>query len=159
MWTIRDARDDDSPTILGILAQVFAEHGFVFAVDEEMPEMRRVDTVFRGHGGRFLVVEQMGAIVGFCGWIPSPAAAGDGLEMKRFYVDRRYRGQGLGTGLITAVESEAVRRRCRFIELWSDTRLLRAHALYERLGYRRQMNTRALNDLSASIEYHYLKWL
>jgi hypothetical protein len=43
------------------------------------------------------------------------------------------------------------------MELWSDTRFLDAHRLYERLGYRRTGRTRELHDLSDTVEYEFDK--
>lgn len=36
--------------------------------------------------------------------------------------------------------------------LWSDTRFVGSHALYESLGYHRMLHTRELNDLSNTEE-------
>jgi putative acetyltransferase len=57
------------------------------------------------------------------------------------------------------VEREAARNSAAFVELWSDTRFLDAHRLYERLGYTRSPHTRELQDLSNSVEFHFLKHL
>jgi len=43
------------------------------------------------------------------------------------------------------------------VHLWTDTRFTDAHRLYERLGYARLDETRALHDRSGTVEYHYRK--
>jgi putative acetyltransferase len=50
-------------------------------------------------------------------------------------------------------------RRASAIELWSDTRFLDAHRLYEKRGYVRGPKTRELHDKSKSVEYYYRKAL
>ena len=67
------------------------------------------------------------------------------------------RRAGLGSRLCELVETHARHRRVRFVELWTDTRFTDAHRLYERRGYVRGPETRALHDLSNSIEYYYHK--
>ena len=54
-------------------------------------------------------------------------------------------------------ESEARVREARSLILWTDTRFEDAHRLYDRLGFIRAGHTRALNDGSNTIEYHYAK--
>jgi len=43
--------------------------------------------------------------------------------------------------------------------LWTDTRFHQAHRFYERLGYQSDSRTRAIDDLSRSVEYFYSKRL
>jgi hypothetical protein len=43
--------------------------------------------------------------------------------------------------------------------LWTDTRFQTAHRFYERLGYQSDGRTRAIDDLSRSVEYFYSKRL
>ena len=57
------------------------------------------------------------------------------------------------------VEDEAKSNAATFLELWTDTRFGAAHSLYERLGFSRSRTTRALVDLSNSVEFHYRKAL
>jgi putative acetyltransferase len=106
-------------------------------------------------GGRFWTAEMDGIIVG-CGGI-APAHDPAGAELKHLYVSKHVRRAGLGTAFVRLVEEEAARRRASFVELWSDTRFLDAHRLYERLGYTRLPDTRELDDLSNSIEFHFIK--
>jgi putative acetyltransferase len=57
------------------------------------------------------------------------------------------------------VEEEARSRGAETLELWSDTRFVDAHRLYERLGYVRGEETRELHDLSRSTELYFQKAL
>lgn len=76
------------------------------------------------------------------------------------YVAAGVRRQGLGTSLVGLVEAEATDRHgAAAVDLWTDTRFHDAHRLYERLGYERQPETRAIGDLSNSVEYHYRRRL
>ena len=84
----------------------------------------------------------------------APAAA-TGVALHKLYVARAARRQGLGTRLCELIFEEARRRGATFVELWSDTRFLDAHRLYENLGFVRGPETRELHDLSDTREFYY----
>jgi putative acetyltransferase len=155
---IREARDDDAAGLIALIGAVFSEYpGCVLELDHEMPQLKAIDTAFSAMGGRFWTAELDGIIVG-CGGV-APAHDPAGAELKHLYVSKHARRAGLGTALVRLVEEEATRRRSSFVELWSDTRFLDAHRLYERLGYTRLSDTRELDDLSNSIEFHFIKMM
>jgi putative acetyltransferase len=87
----------------------------------------------------------------------TPAHAAGGIELRKLYVAKDARRIGLGNRLCELIESEAQRRAAAFVELWSDTRFLDAHRLYEKRGYVRGPQTRELHDISSSVEYFYRK--
>ena len=62
-------------------------------------------------------------------------------------------------GCVLDVEERARALGRTRVELWTDTRFIDAHRLYERLCYERGPETRALHDLSRTIEYFYRKLL
>ena len=57
-------------------------------------------------------------------------------EIKRMWIDRRLRGQGLGGRLLDELESVAYAEGCSVIRLDSNGRLDAAIALYRARGYR-----------------------
>ena len=153
---IRDARDDDALDVIELIGSVFGEYpGCVMDVDGEMPELRRIASSFAEHDGRFWVAERERRIVGMVGYT---RVGPDGFELKKLYVHRRERKTGLGGALLDRVEGALRERNARGVELWSDTRFRTAHAFYERRGYMRG-GTRALGDLSKSLEFHFTKVL
>jgi putative acetyltransferase len=157
---VRDGRDDDAEALISLIGDVFAEYpGCVLDVDGELPELRAVATSFQRWGGRFWVAELEGEregerrVIGCVGMTPS--AEGGGVELRKLYVEKSARKMGLGSALCAIVEGEARAMGAPFVELWSDTRFDRAHALYERRGYVRGPMTRDLHDKSASVEYFF----
>ena len=52
-------------------------------------------------------------------------------------VDAPSRGQGIGTALVAAAESELAVRGCGLLEITSNLKRTDAHAFYESLGYER----------------------
>ena len=150
MVVVRPATDGDAAGVITLIAAIFDEYpGCVLDVDAEEPELRAPASRFE----RFWVAEQDGAVVGCIALATHP----DHVELKKLYVGRAARGQGLGRRLIDLVEAHARAVASPRIELWSDTRFETAHAVYERLGYVRQPATRDLHDLSNTTEYHYVR--
>jgi putative acetyltransferase len=155
---IRAGRDGDGEQLIALIGACFAEYpGCILDVDGEMPELRMIATSFATQRGCFWVAEHAGLLVGSVGIVP--ATDQRGTELRKLYVTSTMRRRGLGTALCDLVEAEARRRRAAFVDLWSDTRFVDAHRLYERRGYVRGPDTRALHDLSHTVEYYYRKRL
>ena len=153
---IRDARDDDAESLIALIGGCFAEYpGCILDVDGELPELRAIATFFRQHDGRFWVAEEYTRVVGSVGVLPAPNP--QGMELRKLYVAKAARRQGLGGRLCDLAEATAQARGAALIDLWSDTRFIDAHRLYERRGYERGHNTRLLHDLSQSVEYYFRK--
>lgn len=152
MAAVRPATDDDAAGVIDLIARVFAEYpGCVLDVDREEPELRTPRSSF----DRFWVVEENGAVVGCIGC----TLHGDICELKKLYVDADARGRGWARQLVELVEGTARDYAASLVELWSDTRFVAAHAVYERFGYRPTGRTRDLHDLSNTTEYHFTKRL
>ena len=155
MAEIRPARDTDSAAIIDLIAAVFAEYpGCVLDVDGELPHLLRPASAFAEWGGELWVAEQDGRVVACAGYTNQDGK----VELKHLYVAAAARRQGLAARLCQLVEEAARRGGHSRLELWTDTRFADAHRLYERLGYVRG-HTREVQDLSQSVEYHYLKEL
>ena len=151
---IRAARDEDSAGLIALIAGVYADYpGCVLDVDSEEPELRAPAAHAVSAGGAWWVAIRGDAVVGSIALRP----AGVDAELKKLYVARSERGRGLGAALVATAEREAAARGAARILLWTDTRFTDAHRLYERLGYARQPGTRALDDRSASVEFHFVK--
>jgi len=151
MARIRPASDADSAGVIAVIAGVYAEYpGCVLDVDREEPALRTPASSF----DRFWVVEEGGRVGGCVG-----VSLGETAELKKLYLDAALRGKGLGRELIALVEETARAAGAKRIELWSDTRFVTAHAVYERCGYRKTGRTRDLHDLSNTTEFHFEKGL
>jgi putative acetyltransferase len=155
--SLRHVRDDDAEALVALIGGIYADYpGCVLEPDGLDADLRTLGTDYAAKGGEFWVVEEDGRIVACAGW--SPYADG-GVELKRLYVAKPVRRQGLGERLVGLVEYAARTHSADVVELWSDTRFEDAHRLYERLGYVRQPETRELHDASNSVEYHFRKQL
>lgn len=155
--SVRSARDDDANDLIALIGGCFAEYpGCVLDVDGEIPELRGIASYAQRRGGAFWAVESDGTVVACVGAMPT---ADRGVELVKLYVHADARRNGLGRRLIGQVETFAHDRQASHIGLWTDTRFTAAHRAYEACGYVRQRATRALNDKSNTVEYHYRKTL
>lgn len=149
---VREAAGNDSAAVIDLIARCFADYpGCVMDLPGLDADLPRVAANFREAGGCFWVAERAGRIVGCVGYAP----AGAGLELKRLYVDRAARRQGLASRLLARVLEVAMQRRAASIRLWSDTRFAEAHAFYLRHGFVPTGETRKLHDPSDTTEYEF----
>ena len=157
---LRPVRDDDADGVIALVGGVYAEYpGCVLdlpGVDADLTAPRTsIDTK---QGDLWVAEDDRGDVVAMCGWAPvDGAGSAPPIELKRLYVAEGHRGRGLGRWLAEQVERVARERGAPAVELWSDTRFVDAHRLYERLGFRRLPETRQLHDPSDTTEYHFRK--
>lgn len=155
--TFRLARDEDSAVLCALIEAVLGERpGNTLDLDAAISELQAPASLYEERDGRFWVAELDGAVVGCIGHWPT---ADGGAELRRLYVGREARGQGLGRQLIGIVLTEARRRSAPYVELWCDTRFESAHRLFELLGFVRSVETRTLDDRGVRIECHFRKLL
>lgn len=156
---VREASDDDSATIIELITDVYSEfHGCVLLVEDEEPELLVPKSSFDHLGGRFWVAECQGRI---CGTVAiTPTDAPGVARLQKLYVSNAARGRGVGEALCRLVERTATEQmNANMLMLYTDSRFLSAHRLYERLGYQRQPGLVHRADASKSIEYVYTKTL
>jgi GNAT superfamily N-acetyltransferase len=152
---VRPVADSDSAELIALIDTVCGEYpNYVVDVEKEMPELKAPARAAEEDNARWWVAEAEGTVVASC----AVATENDETaELKRLFVARSARRRGLAAHFMTLAEREARQRGAKRIVLWSDTRFAEAHELYERLGYARQPRTRALPDISKSIEFQYVK--
>lgn len=72
-------------------------------------------------------------------------------EVKRVFVRKEYRGQGLSKQLMRLLEEKAKEKGFTKLILETGAVLMEATALYERIGYSRMENYGQYKDMKASI--------
>ncbi|MCC6647813.1 MAG: GNAT family N-acetyltransferase [Polyangiaceae bacterium] len=157
MIELRDATDDDGEALLLVLGAAFAEYPPCLMERGEYPELARPRESFARQGGALWVVEDEHGVVGSCGVTPSREP--DLCELKKLYLLPRARRRGVASQLVALAERFAESGGRARVHLFSDARFVDAHRRYERLGYRRLDDVRALGDVSQSIELHFEKRL
>lgn len=156
---VRAGADADAPQVIDLIADVYAEfQGRVLLVDEEEPELKAPATSFGRTGGRFWVAECDNRICGTVAMAPTDAPGV--ARMHKLFVSSPARGRGVGAALCRLAEKTAREEmKANLMMLYTDSRFLQAHRLYERLGYTRQPGLLQRGDASQSVEYVYTKRL
>lgn len=154
---IRAATDADANGLISLISNVFSEYpGCVIDLETLDRDLLAIRGYVRERGGDFWVAEQGDRVVGCIGYTqPKPGV----VELKRLYVARAARKQGLGQRLYALILAAAKAHGARAIECWSDTRFKDAHDFYLKRGFARSPDTRALNDPSNTTEYQFRKTL
>lgn len=149
---IEPASAADAPAVIRLIGRVFDEYGFIFDPATEVPDLLAFDRHYAAPHGAFRVIRARGVVVGSVGVERRPEGA---AELHRLYLDAELRGRGLGRALVEAVLAWCRAEGIRHLVLWSDTRFARAHALYERLGFRWTGERELAGDINQTREYRY----
>lgn len=153
---LRAVRDEDADGLIALIGAAYAEHdGCVLDLPGVDADLTAPASTAAARGGRWWVLERHGVIVGSVA--AGPVDEDGVLELKRWYLAAELRGRGLGSRLVTRVETHAAALGATTVELWSDSRFAAAHERYARLGYRDTGARRDLLDPSDTTEFHLRK--
>ncbi len=157
--TLRPVTDEDSQGLITLVGEAFDEYpGCVLDLPGLDRDLVEPATSAAAADSRLWVVDHPEAGVIACIGL-GPVDATATAELKRLYVAANRRRRGLARGLVDWVEAVALDLGASAIELWSDTRFVDAHRLYERLGYAPTGQHRELHDPSATTERHFRREL
>lgn len=149
---VRPVRPDDVPAVQQLIDAVYREYDTRLNALHEDTYLIAPGPYFRIRGGEFWVVEKDGDILAT---VAVKLRPDDAAELKTLYVHPSLRRQGWGQKLSALVLDYARARGKQRVTLWSDTRFIDAHRLYERLGFTRTGAIRDLQDSNNSIEYEF----
>ena len=150
-FSIRAATQQDSPEVVRVIKAVYDEYGFTWDAQEYHADLYDLQGHYIDHGCPFFVAElEPGRLAGTAALelfpaIPGPRAnlttfnsririAGTDCSMERLYVDPEIRRLGIGRALANELVKSAREHGRKLMEIWSDKRFVKAHALYESMG-------------------------
>ncbi|MFN6567604.1 GNAT family N-acetyltransferase [Dendronalium sp. ChiSLP03b] len=146
---IRLATHNDVPSIINIMREVYIEHGLIFEVSQEIPDILDFERIYNQKSATFFVLLVKEEIIGTVGVkiIESSEA-----EIVRLYLKRNFRGLGFGYQLLKTAVNWAQKQGKNHIELWSFTQFTQGHSLYKKFGFT-QLDTRQMNDVNKTQMY------
>lgn len=124
---------------IGVVIQLHRELGWNPAFKADGTTInQRLEALITGDNALLLVAEKQGQVVGYVhGEITTYLLfAGSEMLVSELFVMENWRGQGVGSALLAAIESEAVKHRCfRISVLNSRERESYRRGFYSSLGY------------------------
>lgn len=135
--TICEAAEDDIEDILRIYNQGIEDGEATLETDTK--DISYMKKWFQDHQGRFsvLVAKQNQQIIGWSSLNPySHRCAYDGVADLSVYIDRDYRGKGIGSTLLRSLEIKAIENGFRKIVLFTLPFNDMGQGLYKKMGYR-----------------------
>jgi len=125
--------------------------------------LRHLATLLRRSDARVVVAESAGRVAGFAEIQARPTSIGDAYEawLGALAVADGFRGRGIGSALLAAVDDAARELGCSRIELESSEWRDEAHAFYRERGYdertpARRFRRQVPERRHASLEEHFL---
>lgn len=129
---IRRYQSDDYQRLLSFLDNALREMGYGFLPDGKDADVRDVDGVYLKERGSFYVIDDRGEIRGCVGL---RRLSDEVAELKRLYIAREFRGQGLGRALCLRAIEDARTFDYQFLRLDTTAKSQAALALFGKLGF------------------------
>jgi glucosamine-phosphate N-acetyltransferase len=129
---VRKVSVEDFNDILLLLHQLWPDK----ELHEKLLSKAFLDALKSGNN-EYFCSEADGKIVGFCSLTIMSTLWQEGYigYINEMIVDQNFRGQGIGTYLLTTVIEVAKKKDCRAIELASAFHRNEAHGFYEGIGF------------------------
>lgn len=129
---IRSATNADGPAARDLIFGVLAEYDLLAAHEGVDADLTDIEGNYIRRGGLFDVVMEGDQLIGTVGLYPrEPGVA----ELRKMYLRKSARGQGLGRQLLERVLARAPQLGVRRIELETSSKLVEAIALYKKYGF------------------------
>jgi putative acetyltransferase len=168
-FEIRPAADSDASGVIALYSACWGEHdGMILDTVGEMAHLNHIASHYERAGGAAWVIKRsvdsrdagaVGIISASVAWRPIKDDGAQYFELQMLYVLPEARRVGIASYLVRMVENHLARAGVEELELWSDIRFTDAHRLYRSLGWRQLDETRHVDDLSDSTEFHFVRKL
>jgi putative acetyltransferase len=134
-YTVRSWQPEDRQAAADVIKNALAEYGLGWEADGADRDVLEIEKYYLARGGEFWVVEDRGEIIGTSAYYPYPHRGEKAVEIRKMYLQSKFRGQGLGTYLLRELERSILARG--YDEIWIETAsiLTAAVKLYEANGY------------------------
>lgn len=148
----RPVRPEDADAVIALIDGIYTEYGDRMCLERCDGDLLDIGRSYAG--GRFMVLEDEGRVVGTVAVRPGdePGTA----VLKRMYLHADYRGSGVAAEMLAWARETAREMGKRRLEFWSDVRFTRAHAFYEKHGYTRG-GIRAMDDAWEPYEEYFFE--
>ena len=129
---IRIAKNSDLQYIIEIVKEHYADFGDNFNLQKFDSDLKDIEQSYFATNGYFLVAQSEDEIIGMIAIKPINDKV---AEIKRFYVRKKFRRQGIGKQLLKTCLDYAKKQGFQKIILWTDIRYKEAQAFYLKNGF------------------------
>jgi putative acetyltransferase len=132
-YEIRPATNKDIPQIVALVKSILPEFGLTYSPDSSEKDLLDIEATYMNSGGTFEVIEhRKSAIIGTVGLLKVDEST---IKLRKMYVDRSYRGLGLGKRLMEHALYKAAELQFEEIVLETVHSMTAAISLYEAYGF------------------------
>jgi putative acetyltransferase len=129
---ICNASNNDFPKITALVSQCLAEFNRHFSLKDDDKDLVNIESTYLNAGGIFLVAKDDSNIIGTVAVLPyAPGTA----MIKKMYIDKLYRGKGLGKRLMDEVLHRCPQLGIKKLYLETLDEMTAAKALYKKYGF------------------------
>jgi len=130
---LRTANNEDCEKVTSLVYGILTEYGLKPDPDSTDTDIKDIESSYFERGGLFFVLEEKdGSIIGAYGLYPFD---GQTCELRKMYLQKEYRGRGLGRMLLEDALSQARGLGFRRIVLETASVLTEAIVLYKSYGF------------------------
>jgi N-acetylglutamate synthase-like GNAT family acetyltransferase len=129
---VRKAHSDDKKAIVALVKAGLSEFGFVYSPQTSEADIENIDETYNKNGGAFIVIEQQNELVATGGLLK---LSENKFKIRKMYVSKPYRNQGLGKHILEALLKEAKLKKAKEVVLETSKMMTKAILLYKSYGF------------------------
>lgn len=137
---IEAANKEDVPAIIALINKIFEEYDYQLCLEQCDSDLLDIALNYYQKGGAFWIIKNNDqapiACIAVCPKL-EVLAAKKVAELKRFYVQKNYRGTGISQQLLQHFFDWVRKNQYEKVMLWTDTKFERAHAFYQKMGFQK----------------------
>jgi GNAT superfamily N-acetyltransferase len=156
-FRLRPATEGESAELIEVVREVFVEYGWIFDATDELPDFVQFDKYYAGNvpakDKPFLCAVDMPDKQGAVAGCIALKFDHEGPCLSRVYLRKQYRGRGVGKWMVREYMEMLRLQGYGSLHLWTDTRFVPAHRMYEKVGFRMAGEIRSLHDINRSFEW------
>jgi GNAT superfamily N-acetyltransferase len=156
-FRVRPAVETEIEELIQVVREVFVEYDMIFDALDELPDYVRFGEYYAENvpsvGRPFLCTVLAPGEEGVIAGCIAQRFDEDGPCLSRVYLRPQYRAQGVGKWMVREFMDLLRQQGFDSMHLWTDTRFVPAHGMYEKVGFRMAGEIRSLHDVNRSFEW------
>ena len=154
LYALIDYEKKYKDALIRLLEEVYAEYNQVLELETLDSDLFKIKTKYKNPSVfRILVDKSNDKLIGSV----AVKIKNNNAELKRVFLQKNYRGQGLGKYMSLWGFNYAKEKGFKYIDIWSDVLFINAHVLYKKLGAEDMNKKRFIGGINNISEYYFRK--